>query len=144
MKSTSFTSIWQECLVKLKEVLSQTVFETWILPLILQEEQSQRSQRIILEAPDPFFKDWVSKNYISIIHDILKTNFHKEQAALRVMIIAKSGRIDQKLQIKDFQNRSSGKPEGNFILNPRFTFDNFVALTFGTAIPNVLLPMAFQ
>lgn len=131
MKSTSFTSIWQECLVKLKEVLGQTVFETWISPLILQEEQSQRLQGIILEAPDPFFKDWVSKNYISIIHDILKTSFHKEQAAPRVTIISKSGRIDQKLEIqkleiKDFQSRSSGKPEGNFILNPRFTFDNFV------------------
>jgi chromosomal replication initiator protein len=117
---------WQDCLARIKEILGQTVFETWILPLVLQEEESQRSQGLILEAPDPFFKDWVIKNYLSIIQNTLKTNLARGQAVLGVRIVVGRERVNPKIKIRDFQSHLLGKQREDFILNPRFTFEEFV------------------
>ncbi len=122
--------IWQDCFPKLQELLGQTIFETWILPLTPQEEKSQQTGRLILEAPNPFFKDWVLRNYFSVIQNTLKANLPDEQIALEVKIVSKNQSADlaadQEIKIKDFQSRWLGEQREDFILNPRFTFDNFV------------------
>jgi len=118
--------IWQDCLPKLKELLGQTVFQTWIFPLILQEEKSQQLGELVLEAPDPFFKNWVLRNYLSTIQDILKTSLPQELITLKVRVVSKSESADQDLKLNAFQDRWLGKEKEEVVLNPRFTFENFV------------------
>ena len=127
MKRETWDQIWQDCLLKLQEILGSTVVETWILPLVLQEEQSRQAQRLILGAPDPFFKNWVLKNYLSIIQDILKEiSPAQDQISLEIRIVPQEKSISQEVKIKDFQKHLLGEQKGNFILNPRFTFEDFV------------------
>jgi len=126
VKKPSLTTIWQGCLPKLKEALGQTVFETWIAPLVLQEERSQQSQGLVLEAPDPFFKDWVLRNYLSVIQNTLNSSLAEEQIALEVTIVSKTKPTKQNVKIRDLHNHWLKGQRGGFILNPRFTFENFV------------------
>ena len=126
MEKAVVVKVWQDCLPKLKELLGQTVFQTWIFPLILQEEKSQQLGELVLEAPDPFFKNWVLRNYLSTIQDILKTSLPQELITLKVRVVSKSESADQDLKLNAFQDRWLGKEKEEVVLNPRFTFENFV------------------
>ncbi len=139
VKKALLVKAWQECLPKLKETLGETIFETWILPLSLQEEKSQQAGELVLEAPDPFFRDWVLRNYLSVIQNTLRASPVEGQVTIGVKIVSKSqsaaaqgrgavkGGIGQEVKIRDFQNHLLGEQQReNFILNPRFTFENFV------------------
>ena len=126
MEKAVVVKIWQDCLPKLKELLGQTVFQTWIFPLVLQEEKSQQLGELVLEAPDPFFKNWVLRNYLSTIQDILKTSLPQELITLKVRVVSKSESADQDLKLNAFQDRWLGKEKEEVVLNPRFTFENFV------------------
>lgn len=48
--------IWQACKEKLKGILGETSYDTWIAPLNLKKI-NQTS--LTLEAPDSFFKNWL-------------------------------------------------------------------------------------
>jgi len=106
--------------------LGQPVFETWILPLILNIEKSQQSNGLVLEAPDPFFKDWVSKNYSSLIQDVLKPKLIEERLSPEIKITSKNQSVSREVEIQDFQKHWLGESKDNLVLNPRFTFENFV------------------
>ena len=118
--------IWEEGLRKLQEALGQTAFETWILPLVLNIEKSQQSDGLVLEAPDPFFKDWVSKNYSSLIQDVLKPKLIEERLSPEIKITSGNQSISREVEIQNFQKHWLGEPKDNLVLNPRFTFENFV------------------
>jgi len=127
VEKTLLVKSWQDCLPRLKDSLGETIFQTWILPLVLKEEQSRQAQELILEAPDPFFKNWVLKNYCGLIQATLKDNVaNKELSELRVRITSKSQLVSPEVSIKDFQSHIQGEQRESFILNPRFTFNNFV------------------
>ncbi|MFH1338705.1 MAG: chromosomal replication initiator protein DnaA, partial [Candidatus Omnitrophota bacterium] len=101
-------------------------FETWISPLVLNIEESQQSNGLVLEAPDPFFKDWVSKNYSSLIQDVLKPGLTEGRLSPEIKITSGSQSVNREVEIQDFQKHWLGEPRDNLILNPRFTFENFV------------------
>ena len=61
-------TIWEKTWEHLKEKLGKTSFETWILPL---RPKLKDERNIILEAPDDFFKDWVTKHYKQEIQDAI-------------------------------------------------------------------------
>ncbi|MGD9014431.1 MAG: chromosomal replication initiator protein DnaA [Candidatus Omnitrophota bacterium] len=127
MEKTLLVKSWQDCLPRLKDTLGETIFQTWILPLVLKEEQSQQAQELILEAPDPFFKNWVLKNYYGLIQDTFRDNAaDRELVKLKIRIISKSQPVSTEVSIKDFQSHIQGEQRESFILNPRFTFNNFV------------------
>ncbi|MFH1577517.1 MAG: chromosomal replication initiator protein DnaA [Candidatus Omnitrophota bacterium] len=140
VNKASFAKIWQDCLPELKKSLGETTFDTWIASLTINEELSQQAQKLILEAPDPFFKNWVFKNYLPIIQKVLESKLSTGQSALGVEIKMASGdrssappaaptatpTTAQEIKIKDFQNQWFGKQNESFVLNPRLTFEHFV------------------
>ena len=66
---------WAEIEGYLKTRLGETVFETWIRPL---KPQQIKESRLILEAPDTFFKDWVEKHYKPIIQEAIQQSSQQE------------------------------------------------------------------
>ena len=66
------------------------------------------------------------KNYLPVIQDILKARLIKEQAALKVEIVARDESVNQGVVIQDLPSHRLERPKESFILNPRFTFENFV------------------
>lgn len=127
MKKELLLKVWKESIPKLKAILGETVFETWISPLTLRENDSQQEGRFILEAPDPFFKDWVLKNYLSVIRNVLRETSPDKKTSVDIKIVSKGqSMVMSEVKIKNLQNYLLQEQGNHFILNPRFTFDNFV------------------
>ena len=56
--------IWQETLSKLEEEVSPQNFSTWIKPVHFVAIEDDR---VLLEVPNRFIKDWITDNYLKII-----------------------------------------------------------------------------
>ena len=61
--------IWSKACERLKDKLGSASYENWILPL---KPKSQDKNVLILEAPDEFFKEWVSEHYMELIYEAVK------------------------------------------------------------------------
>lgn len=53
------TEVWKDCLAALKQELTPSEFNTWILPL----QALQEARRLRLFAPNRFVLDWVKQHY---------------------------------------------------------------------------------
>jgi chromosomal replication initiator protein len=111
-------SIWDNCLAKLENEISNADFSTWIRPLQAIESTAQ----IKLLAPNRFVLDWIKQHYFSKIESTIhefsngRLSFHLEIGSKKSTTIATLSNI-KPLEIKTFTP--------NF-LNRAFTFDNFV------------------
>jgi len=114
--------LWPICKEKLKTVLGETSFDTWIAPLSLKKE-TQGS--LVLEAPDSFFRSWVESNYLPQIKQALKDLGHE---TLEISFEVNPNLLKRKTTkiFKSLQKQFREEPQDSFRLNPRFTFDSFV------------------
>ena len=88
------------------------------------KERSGEGNKLILEAPDSFFKDWLIDHYLDLIHQALKNAGSKE---IEVELRVNPGLInkDNRQRLEEFKSRLR-EPRGSLALNPRYTFENFV------------------
>ena len=114
--------IWPICKEKLKMVLGETSFNTWLAPLNLKIETPNS---LVLEAPDSFFKSWVESNYLPQIKQVLKDLGHE---TLEISFEVNPNLLKRKTTkiFKSIQKQFREEPQDSFRLNPRFTFDAFV------------------
>ena len=60
------TALWDQCLLRLEQELSDQQLNTWIRPLQTEESPNQ----LCLFAPNSFVKDWVRQHFLQQITDI--------------------------------------------------------------------------
>ena len=120
MDKTNIAKIWQLSLTQLDEKLGRTVFETWIKPLVFDSPKSHKDGAVILEAPNQFFKDWVMRNYLSVIYDTLKQNLPKDQESIQISIGIKDEVSTPEIVSKKPKMSWFKKPKEDLSLNPRF------------------------
>lgn len=118
----STTQSWKQAQEQIKERLGLTIFETWISPL---KAISGNEELFVLEAPDTFFRDWVKKNYASIIEDAFSS------AGLgKIKVEVEAGNASIANIAPDAPVRSQIIPgrdhQYDLNLNSRYTFENFV------------------
>ena len=97
------------------------MFQTWIAPL---KAKQQKEGLIVFEAPDAFFGDWVEKHYKSDIQAALQ-HFSTEPISVTIEISAVSDQTGHSAETARPKPREAG-PADNLLLNPRYTFDNFI------------------
>jgi chromosomal replication initiator protein len=56
--------LWKAILKRLEAQLTRPTFETWISPATLQE---LRDRTLIIQAPNPFTRNWLQKHYLAIV-----------------------------------------------------------------------------
>ncbi len=116
------TDVWTQCLHALKNSLGEIAYETWITPL---RPKTIEADRLSLEVPDIFFKQWLESNYSAQIKDCLKKITGKEYTVSFLvnpnLLKKKTNKIFRSMQ-KSFQDYPQDSPR----LNSRFTFDNFI------------------
>ncbi|MFO8052509.1 MAG: chromosomal replication initiator protein DnaA [Candidatus Omnitrophota bacterium] len=114
--------IWENCKKKLKERLGETSFDTWISPL---QPKEISKEKLVLEAPDSFFKNWVESNYLSSIEEISQEVSGKK---INIEFRVNPGILKSKTTkiFRSFNKSFGEKKQTSLRLNPRFTFDNFV------------------
>jgi len=128
------TALWDQCLQRLEQELSDQQLNTWIRPLQIEESQDQ----LCLFAPNSFVMDWVKQNFLSQIEVIcqqidtdrdisvsLDIGSKKPKAA--VIVTETSHQFSQNnapVPPPMTAKTSTIKLENH--LNIGFTFDNFV------------------
>jgi len=115
-------TIWEETAGHLKTRVGETVFQTWILPL---RPKQKKGASFIIEAPDAFFRDWVEGHYKELIQEALRQTLEEE-----VLLILETAPQAKDAAAKPAQTQTKPRgqafPATDLILNPRYTFDNFV------------------
>jgi len=113
--------IWAKAQEDLKQNLGAATFQTWIAAV---KPQPKDEEHLILEAPNDFFRDWVEKYYGPIIRETV--NRLGEQKIAIILETSPKGQDipDQPPAIKPTTKLPG--PYDRLILNPRYTFENFV------------------
>jgi chromosomal replication initiator protein len=112
------SSIWDNCLSKLENEISNGDFSTWIRPLQAIESDGQ----IKLLAPNRFVLDWVKQHYFSKI----ESSVHEfSNGALGLNLEIGSRQSTSVTSVNNAKPATLKKTTPNF-LNKAFTFDNFV------------------
>lgn len=113
--------IWSKIAEELHANLNPQSFETWIKPL---KPVEFKDGVLTLEAPNKFFKDWLTEHY----HEqILKTAKNSIDANVRLAfsigVAEKRSLADDKFP-QNTPKSTSHRQDNN--LNTKYTFDNFV------------------
>ncbi|MBU2043875.1 MAG: chromosomal replication initiator protein DnaA [Candidatus Omnitrophica bacterium] len=114
--------LWKDCKARLKEVLGETSFDTWISPLGVKKITQSA---VTLEAPDAFFKNWIETNYLPQIQQALND---VSQKTFDISFEVNPNLLQHKTNLifKTIQKNFHEEPQDSLRLNPRFSFDSFV------------------
>lgn len=113
--------IWDDAKNSLKDLLGETVFNTWISPLTAS---AQDEHTLVLLAPDQFFKDWIEKHYLTSIRDLLKGR-GVDNLLVSVAVNTAAGAPASAPPVQETPPRIISSA-GIAHLNSRYTFENFV------------------
>lgn len=118
--------IWQETLNKIKDKLSNPSFKTWFSdtkPITIDEEN-----RLIIEVPNEFIKDWLQNRYNDLITDIIKNLTNNPWTPI-FLTTEELENINTKSEPETEQKFSKNNIKEKRIyngLNPKYVFDTFV------------------
>lgn len=115
----SLLDSWTETKKAILENIGGAAYEAWISRL--QAKEGSSPDVLVLNAPDEFSKDWVSRHYLKFIEDNLQKQV-KELTKVELLVQPVSTNIPLR---KEPQN-TVDKPLLSVSLNQRYTFDNFV------------------
>jgi chromosomal replication initiator protein len=115
---TQANTIWEQICQTIKPKIGENAFEAWLKPVRPKIDDAEKT--LFLEVPNEFFKEWVVEHYDLLIRELLKNAKIQLGVEYRVnpALIAPA-------RPKDLKPAKEKRVE-SFILNPKFTFDNFV------------------
>ncbi len=121
--------LWDQALAQIQRELPSQAYETWFQPT---RAVSSTSSALVIEVPNPFFRDWLAGHYTELIHRVLE--------AVSGAKIHFEFRVASRPREESISPGPSAPPpspgaapvwasppspsEGT--LNPRYTFDQFV------------------
>ena len=108
------TTLWGECLVALRNSLSEKQMKTWIHPL----EVSCNDGTLSIIAPNKYIKDAVESDYIEIIEAMALDKSNKEVSTVKLSL------LEIKSSSRIIQEEKTNKVKSS--LNPDLNFENFV------------------
>lgn len=121
--------VWQKCLSLLQEEYSAQQFNTWLRPLQAHTEE----QKLLLLAPNRFVVDWVKKNFIARIEEIIFEISDDTVKSVSVEIGTKKTVPVSSAQTVESSNKEAKKAVikkaadyKSSHLNRKFIFDSFV------------------
>ncbi len=130
---TTSADLWDLCLENLKKDLNQQSFETWFKSTkALVDEKTLKVQ-----VPNEFFRDWIRDHYQAQLQNAVKAVYPEQleiqfeigsvpvQEPIETLPLLAETKIAVEVVEKPIQ---AFKPSGNgeFVLNTKFNFDNFV------------------
>ncbi len=122
IKVDSMDDLWPKVIDSLKERVGQQNFDIWIKPIHFV---SYEGEKVELEVPNRFFKEWINEHYSLQIKDAVAL-FTQTPCQLQFRIrnynIQGNDPISQPLPSYEPQVFHSFQP----IFNPKYTFDHFV------------------
>jgi chromosomal replication initiator protein len=134
--------IWSRCLNILQEEFPSQQFNTWLRPLQAMIQQ----QHLILLAPNRFVVDWVKKNFLARIQELVKQFYPEDNVLVSLEVGSKTASISPLSELKhpviersvtnavQSTHKEMAAPMikkstdhyKNTYLNKKFLFDSFV------------------
>ena len=114
--------LWPKVIDSLKERVGQQNFDIWIKPIHFL---SMEGEKVELEVPNRFFKEWINEHYSLHIKDVISLLTRMPcqlQFRIRNEKINEKDPIPHSLPSHEQQSLHSFQP----IFNPKYTFDHFV------------------
>jgi chromosomal replication initiator protein len=122
-------NVWQHCLHRLGEEISNQQFNTWIRPLHCVQE----NDRLRLMAPNAFVLDWVKKHYLERLRGYVDDLDKESNLAISLEIgSAPRARPDPAPRVPTPRPSPAASVQQELRIpikantNPEFTFDSFV------------------
>ena len=116
---TPANTLWDQICRIVKPKIGETAFEAWLKPIHPKMDGAGRS--LTLEVPNDFSKDWVAEHYGLILQETLKNlkGGIVLTYAVNPELLPTEKKIERRAPVKE-------KTIPSFVLNPKYTFDNFV------------------
>jgi len=116
--------LWEQVLEKVEPKLNSQSFDTWLKPT---QQASLSEETLEVEVPSSFFAEWISSHYLPVIRESL-SEVHPGDLAIRFKTRPDCG-TEAPAPTERFLRRRLPPPSGGgpAALNPRYTFDTFVA-----------------
>jgi chromosomal replication initiator protein len=108
---------WEKILKSIKRSINEQVFETWFKPM---KFISFEKDILKLGVPNSFFKKWIEKRYLAVIIENVESFLNK--TVLIDLVVIEDFPSDD----REAQERGAFVSPLEGVLNPRYTFDNFV------------------
>ena len=133
----SANRLWKKILLSLEDEVNPQIFKTWFDPLTPIKLDGNR---LLLEAPHSFIKDWIEENYISTLNRLVQ-GLADEKASVQIRVregapeppavaVAQPEAVPADTAIEDraakVTSPSGQSPTPNGGLNPKYTFESFV------------------
>ncbi|MFH1823682.1 MAG: chromosomal replication initiator protein DnaA [Candidatus Firestonebacteria bacterium] len=125
-KAMDSISIWNILLDELKKTVNKHSFATWFTPT---KFISYNDNVVTIEVQNNFSKEWLEKNYLSIIEETLKTLENKD---IKVSFIVSENQflpITTPVHTQSLENQNQAPDNSTIIgspLNPKYIFENFI------------------
>ncbi|MGM0471161.1 MAG: chromosomal replication initiator protein DnaA [Bacillota bacterium] len=123
MDKEDLTEIWQQALTTFKQKLSKPSFDTWLKSA---ELLAIEDDKILIEVPNEFSKDWLETRYSDLIKNTINQLIGAD-LAIKFVIPANQEELittEKKKQTTN-KDKNEDQKETSF-LNPKYTFDTFV------------------
>ncbi|ADY25180.1 Chromosomal replication initiator protein dnaA [Deinococcus proteolyticus MRP] len=123
--------IWSDVLAYVRNNISEVEYHTWFAPV---KTLGVREGSLVLGVRNSFAQEWFRKHYLELLEDALRSlgaehpqvSFEVLPAVQEAMILPEAAAPTPKVAAAPQPVRSSPDPELSKILNPKYTFENFV------------------
>ena len=116
---------WSKIISELKKSLDKDTFQNWIKPIYFE---SHIDTSLTLSVPTRFLRDWIIKNYASVIKKAYMDQGHSIDK-LAILVKENNNRIIPGTEViyedKD-DDEDTYYDDISAPLDPKFTFDNFI------------------
>lgn len=117
------SELWQQCICQLESELTEQQFNTWIMPL----QANLQNNTLQLLAPNRFVMDWVRKNFLSQIEQLVSRLDDTNSLSVNISIGSQQTKSPSGDKLNDSMSdapaRRSVYPSG---LNESQVFENYV------------------
>jgi chromosomal replication initiator protein len=116
---------WNKISQELKKSLDKDTFQNWIKPIIFE---SYQDNTLSLSVPTRFLRDWIIKNYASVIKRVCLDQGNSIEK-LAIIVKEKDERVipgTEAIYQEKEDDEDTYYDDISAPLDPKFTFDNFI------------------
>ncbi|MDA9610565.1 chromosomal replication initiator protein DnaA [Alphaproteobacteria bacterium] len=116
---------WNKISRELKKSLDKDTFQNWIKPIVFE---SYQDNILSLSVPTRFLRDWIIKNYASVIKRVCLDQGSSIEK-LAIIVKEKNERVipgTEAIYQEKEDDEDTYYDDISAPLNPKFTFDNFI------------------
>lgn len=139
MMQSDYQTLWSKCLGVIKDIVPETVFNTWFVPII---PLSYKENKFTIQVPSQFFYEYLEEKYVNVLRVTIYRVIGKGTTLNYRIMVDKTtgGTIDYPMvnaspAVKKVTPKDANKAPTPFLqttpqdldpqLNPKYNFENF-------------------